>query len=72
MATKEQKAQVGKEVIKLPRVKGESHKMVEINGHRYMIPRGQEVEVPAEVAAVIRQSQYQKELALDYNESIKQ
>ncbi len=59
MATKTENAK--KRVIKLFQGKGyEAPVQVWLNGVRYSIPRGKEVEVPAGVAEIIDNSQIQK------------
>lgn len=57
--------------VKVPYVKGEAREQyVGINGRRFLIQKGKEIEVPECVAEVIRNSEAQIDAALDYIESL--
>ena len=65
MATKAEKS--AKKTIRLFKGKGyEAPVQVWLNGVRYSVPRGKEVEVPAGVAEIIEHSQQQKNEEMVY------
>ena len=66
----EEKQQNAKRVlVRLPRNKGQNANQDEffsVNGKNYIIKRGEEVEIPEEVAEVIRNAELAEEYAMRY------
>ena len=64
----------GKRVtVKLPRLPGQNANQEEffsVNGKNYIIKRGEDVEIPEEVAEVIRNAQKAEEYAMKYVEDL--
>ena len=60
----------GKRVIgKLPRLPGQNaiqEEFFSVNGKNYILKRGEEVEIPEELAEVIRNGEKAEEYALEY------
>ena len=59
--------------VKLPRLKGQNATQVEfysVNGKNYRIQRGIEVEIPEEVAEVIRNAEMAEEYAMQYIDNL--
>ena len=67
-------AKKGKRVmVKLPKLPGQNANQEEffsVNGKNYIIKRGIEVEIPEEVAEVIRNSEKAEEYAMNYVEDL--
>lgn len=68
--SKKDNATKGKRVIvSLPRLHGQNaiqEEFFSVNGKNYIIERGKDVEIPEEVAEVIRNADKAKEYAMDY------
>ena len=64
----------GKRVtVTLPRLPGQNaiqEEFFSVNGQNYIIKRGEEVEIPEEVAEVIRNAQKAEEYAMKYVENL--
>lgn len=64
----------GKRVtVRLPRLPGQNANQEEffsVNGKNYIIKRGEDVEIPEEVAEVIRNAQKAEEYAMKYVEGL--
>lgn len=64
----------GKKVtVRLPRLAGQNANQDEfysVNGRNYMIKRGETVEVPEEVAEVIRNAEQAEEYAMNYVDTL--
>lgn len=61
--------------VKLPRLSGQNavqEEFFSVNGRNYIIKRGEYVDVPEEVAEVIRNSEREEECAMRYIESLKE
>lgn len=61
--------------VKLPKLPGQNANQEEffsVNGKNYIIQRGKEVEIPEEVAEVIRNSEKAEEYAMNYVEELSQ
>ena len=57
--------------VNIPYIKGESRdQFVGINGKRYQIQKGKDVEVPESVAFVLKEREKQILATLDYEESV--
>ena len=59
--------------VKLPKLRGQNANQEEfysVNGKNYRIRRGVEVEIPEEVAEVIRNADLAEEYAMEYAEEI--
>ncbi len=63
----------GKRVtVKLPRLPGQNaiqEEFYSVNGKNYLIKRGETVEIPEEVAEVIRNAEMAEEYAMNYAEA---
>lgn len=56
-------------IVKLPRLQGQNaiqEEFFSVNGKNYLIKRGEETEIPAEVAEVIKNANNAEEYAMDY------
>lgn len=63
----------GRVTVRLPRLKGHNARQEEfysVNGKNYIIKRGMNVEVPEEVAEVIRNNEQAEEYAMEYIDNI--
>lgn len=64
----------GKKVtVKLPRLAGQNANQDEfysVNGRNYMIKRGETVDIPEEVAEVIRNAEQAEEYAMNYVDTL--
>lgn len=63
----------GRVTVRLPRLKGHNARQEEfysVNGKNYIIQRGKNVEVPEEVAEVIRNNEQAEEYAMEYIDNI--
>jgi len=61
------------EPAKLPRAKGKNavqEEFFSVNGRNYILQRGVTIEVPSEVAEVIRNGEKAEEYALSYSEDL--
>lgn len=61
--------------VKLPRLSGQNavqEEFFSVNGRNYIIKRGEYVDVPEEVAEVIRNSEREEECAMRYIESLRE
>ena len=61
--------------VKLPRLRGQNANQDEffsVNGRNYMIKRGEEVEIPVEVAEVIKNNEQAEEYAMRYVDKLVQ
>lgn len=70
-ATKKEK----RVTVRLPRLPGQNANQEEffsVNGKNYIIKRGETVEIPEEVAEVIRNGEKAEEYALNYVEGLEQ
>ena len=59
--------------VKIPKLRGHNavqEEFFSVNGKNYIIKRGEEVEIPEEVAEVIRNAEKAEDYAMDYAESI--
>lgn len=59
--------------VRLPRNPGQDARQEEffsVNGKNYLIKRGETVEIPEEVAEVIRNAELAEEFALQYSEGL--
>ena len=59
--------------VKLPRLSGQNavqEEFFSVNGKNYIIKRGEEVEIPEEVAEVIRNAEKADEYAMKYVEGL--
>ncbi len=59
--------------VKLPRLQGQNaiqEEFFSVNGKNYRIKRGVEVEIPEEVAEVIRNNEMAEEYAMNYVEKL--
>lgn len=56
--------------IKLPRVKGETHAFAAVNGERWQIQRGKEVEVPDYIAEVFQNAEKAQIEADEFEEQL--
>ena len=59
--------------VKLPKLRGQNalqEEFYSVNGKNYRIRRGVEVEIPEELAEVIRNADMAEEYAMDYAEEI--
>lgn len=59
--------------VKLPKLRGVraiQEEFFSVNGKNYLIKRGEEVEIPEEVAEVIRNAHKATEYAMDYVDSL--
>ena len=59
--------------VRLPRLSGQNaiqEEFFSVNGKNYIIKRGETVEIPEEVAEVIRNSEKEEEYAMRYVESL--
>ena len=64
-----------KVTVRLPRLPGQNaiqEEFYSVNGKNYLIKRGETVEIPEEVAEVIRNNEMAEDYAMNYMESIKQ
>ena len=64
-----------KVVVRLPRLQGQNARQEEffsVNGRNYLIQRGKDVEVPEEVAEVIRNAEKAEEYAMHYVDKLVQ
>jgi len=64
-------AKVEMEKVRLPRKKGKNavqQEFFSVNGRNYLVECGKTVEVPAEVAEVIRRSEEAEDYAMQYAE----
>ena len=62
-------------VVRLPRNKGKNavqEEFFSVNGKNYIIKRGEDVEIPIEVAEVIRNAEKDEEYAMRYADSLVQ
>ena len=62
-----------KVTVRLPRLAGQNANQDEfysVNGRNYMIKRGETVEVPEEVAEVIRNAEQAEEYAMNYVDTL--
>ena len=71
---KKDNATNGKKVtVKLPRLRGQNaiqEEFFSVNGKNYLIKRGETVEIPEEVAEVIRNGEKAEEAALKYVDTL--
>ena len=56
--------------IKLPRVKGESHAFAAVNGERWQVQRGKEMEVPDYIAEVFQNAEKAQIEADEFEEQL--
>lgn len=71
--TKQEKSQ--RVVVRLPRNKGTNavqEEFYSVNGVNYLIKRGEDVEIPVEVAEVIRNAEKDEDYAMRYVDSLVQ
>ena len=62
-------------IVRLPRLRGQNANQDEffsVNGKNYIIQRGKDVEVPEEVAEVIRNAELAEEYAMRYIDDLTQ
>lgn len=62
-------------VVRLPRNKGKNaiqEEFFSVNGKNYIIKRGEDVEIPIEVAEVIRNAEKEEDYAMRYVDSLVQ
>lgn len=67
-ATKEKRV-----TVRLPRLPGQNaiqEEFFSVNGKNYIVKRGEEVEIPEEVAEVIRNAEKAEEYAMNYVENL--
>lgn len=60
--------------VRLPRLSGQNaiqEEFYSVNGRNYIIKRGETVEIPEEVAEVIRNAEKEEEYAMSYVDSLK-
>lgn len=59
--------------VRLPRLQGQNalqREFFSVNGKNYLIKRGEEVEIPEEVAEVIRNAEKAEEYAMNYGDGL--
>ena len=62
----------GRLTVRLPRLQGQNaiqEEFYSVNGKNYLIKRGETVEIPEEVAEVIRNAEMAEEYAMNYAEA---
>lgn len=62
-----------KVTVKLPRLAGQNaiqDEFYSVNGRNYMVKRGEEVEIPEEVAEVIRNAEKAEDYAMNYVDNL--
>ena len=73
--TKQEPKKSQRVVVRLPRNKGKNavqEEFFSVNGKNYIIKRGEDVEIPIEVAEVIRNAEKDEEYAMRYADSLVQ
>lgn len=73
--TKQETKKSQRVVVRLPRNKGKNavqEEFFSVNGKNYIIKRGEDVEIPIEVAEVIRNAEKDEEYAMRYADSLVQ